>query len=178
MFRFVLALVCAYVMYGVVFGRSAAHHRLSARRADAPWEEWDSRTVAKDGRGMTQAMRLKCDLGEIPQKTGFRGVSRRFRPRRVKTAKTRLMFGFGRAVSGDVVAKTALLTGVNADSDDSLVMLNQFLTHYIDHGKIPAGNIYVVIHSKEGDAPKRDSKSTQKTWRHARRVRRENVAAQ
>ncbi len=154
MFRFVLALVCAYVMYGVVFGRSAAHHRLSARRADAPWEEWDSRTVAKDGRGMTQAMRLKCDLGEIPQKTGFRGVSRRFRPRRVKTAKTRLMFGFGRAVSGDVVAKTALLTGVNADSDDSLVMLNQFLTHYIDHGKIPAENIYVVIHSKDGDAPK------------------------
>jgi len=108
-------------------------HALSARRADRALESWTA------GAETVRGTRVAC--GAFDGGVGaFKGVSRRFRPRRPRSSG---FFSTPRS-------KTVVLTGVRANEANAATLLEAFLTHYLDFGKIPAENVFVVVHERLG----------------------------
>ena len=135
----VLFLIAALVVVGrrALGLGGAKRHKL--RRSDIHMMTWADE--AAKGRETHHARRLVCGLdGDRLKMDGkFTGRNRRFRPKISEYAAS------GNFSGGQSRAKTIVLTGLNASDKNARMMLEAFLTHYIDFGKIPAGNLYVVL---------------------------------
>lgn len=143
------ACACAMVVWAVRWmsdGRAVSRrrHALSARRADRALESW-SGAEGGDGR---RAKKLSCGDLDAGDRGRFEGPNRRYRPRRVSSAGRRRS-ALDKALGRGKAAKTVLLTGVHAHATFGVRLLEEFLTHYVDYGKIPAENVFMVVHVGE-----------------------------
>ena len=145
--------VFAFVVVVVILGRGYRGTR--ALRATRALEAFASGDGGLGGRAtkMTHGARLaQCGEGEGSQRDGLRRVGKRFKPSRADWGE--------RGVAASMFARrgrrarTAVLTGVDVASAGANGLLDQFLTHYIDHGGIPAENVYVVVRADGGDGSK------------------------
>ena len=138
-----LALALCGVGAVSVWGGWRRRHAMRPGRMDrVPLEARRAEDVGVvEGELGSGAMKLSCGALDA-EVGGFKGVVRRFRPTPVRSGKS--LFSWPGA------AKTAVLTGVNADAADAKASLEAFLTHYLDFGKIPAKNVFVVVHDRLG----------------------------
>ena len=139
-----VAAVCAVRWMSEGRAVSRRRHALSARRADRALESW-SGASGDDGR---RAKKLSCGNLDAGERGRFEGPNRRYRPRRVSSAGRRRS-AVDKALGRGKAAKTVLLTGVHAHATFGVRLLEEFLTHYVDYGKIPAENVFVVVHVGE-----------------------------